>query len=105
MSLSMIYNLGSIVLGLTAWLFGYWAIRRTILRKDIKASYICSITSFTLCILSLLLQLMEVENRVDMEDLSAIYDTINAVIFAAKTLIIVTVGLNMIAWIRIRKID
>ena len=103
MSLSMIYNLGSILLGLTSWLFGYWAIRRTILRKDIKASYICSITSFTLCILSLLLQLMEVGNRVDMEDLSAIYDTINAVIFAAKTLIIVTVGLNVIAWVRAKR--
>jgi len=103
--MSMIYNLGSILLGLAAWLFGYWAIRRTILRKDIKASYICSITSFTLCILSLLLQLMEVGNHVDMEDLSAIYDTINAVIFAAKTLIIITVGLNIIAWMRMRKMD
>lgn len=40
-----------------------------------------------------------------MEDLSAIYDTINAVIFAAKTLIIITVGLNIIAWMRMRKMD
>lgn len=105
MSLSMIYNLGSIWLGLTAWMFGYWAIRRTILRKDIKASYICSMVSFGMCIFSLLLQLMEVGNRVDMEDLSAIYDTINAVIFAAKVLISVTLVLNIIAWTRIRKMD
>lgn len=105
MSLSMIYNLGSICLGLTAWMFGYWAIRRTILRKDIKASYICSMVSFGMCIFSLLLQLMEVGNRVDMEDLSAIYDTINAVIFAAKVLISVTLVLNIIAWTRIRKMD
>ena len=105
MSTSMIYNLGSICLGLTAWMFGYWAIRRPILRKDIKASYICSMVSFGMCIFSLLLQLMEVGNRVDMEDLSAIYDTINAVIFAAKVLISVTLVLNIIAWTRIRKMD
>lgn len=103
MSLSMIYNIGSIILGLAAWMFGYWAIRRTIIRKDIKASYVCLIVSFGMCIFSLLLQLMEVENRVDMEDLSAIYDTINAVIFAAKVLITVTFGLNIYAWFRARK--
>lgn len=105
MSLSMIYNLGSICLGLAAWMFGYWAIRRTILRKDIKASYTCSMISFGMCIFSLLFQLMEVGNRVDIEDLSAIYDTINAVIFAAKVLISVTLVLNIIAWTRIRKMD
>ena len=105
MSLSMIYNLGSILLGLIAWLSGYWAIRRTIIKNDIKASYACSITSFAMCIVSLLLQLLEVGNRVDMEDLSAIYDTINAVILVAKILIVVTVGLNIVAWIRIKRMD
>ena len=105
MSLSMIYNLGSICLGLAAWMFGYWAIRRTIMRKDIKASYTCSMISFGMCVFSLLLQLMEVGNRVDIEDLSAIYDTINAVIFAAKVLISVTLVLNIVAWNRARKMD
>ncbi len=105
MSLSMIYNLGSIIIGLVAWLFGYWAIRRTIIRKDIKASYTCSLISFAMCIISLLFQLLEVGNRVDMEDLSAIYDTINAVIFAAKVLITVNLGLNIVAWVRARRID
>ena len=103
--MSMIYNLGSICLGLAAWMFGYWAIRRTIIKNDIKASYACSITSFAMCIVSLLLQLLEVGNRVDMEDLSAIYDTINAVIFAAKVLISVTLVLNIVAWNRARKMD
>lgn len=104
MSLSMIYNLGSICLGLAAWMFGYWAIRRTILRKDIKASYTCSMISFGMCIFSLLFQLMEVGNRVDIEDLSAIYDTIHAVIIAAVVLITVTFGLNVCAWIRVRRL-
>lgn len=104
MSLSMIYNLGSICLGLAAWMFGYWAIRRTILRKDIKASYTCSMISFGMCIFSLLFQLMEVGNRVDIEDLSAIYDTINAVIFAAKVLITVTLILNIVALVKIKRI-
>lgn len=103
--MSMIYNLGSICLGLAAWMFGYWAIRRTIIKNDIKASYACSITSFAMCIVSLLLQLLEVGNRVDMEDLSAIYDTINAIIFAAKVLISVTLVLNIVAWNRARKMD
>ena len=105
MSLSMIYNLGSIILGLAAWLFGYWAIRRTIIKKDVKASYACAIASFAMCIFSLLFQLLEVGNRVDIEDLSAIYDTIHAIIFAAKVLIIVTLGVNIIALIRARKMD
>ena len=104
MLLSMIYNLGSILLGLTSWLFGYWAIRRTIIRKDIKASYTCSMISFGLCVFSVFLQLLEVGNRVDMEDLSAIYDTINAVILAAKVLIAVTFVLNIVAWIRTKKL-
>ena len=104
MSLSMIYNLGSICLGLAAWMFGYWAIRRTILRKDIKASYTCSMISFGMCIFSLLFQLMEVGNRVDIEDLSAIYDTINAVIFAAKVLITGTLILNIVALVKIKRI-
>ena len=102
MSTFMVYNLGSIILGLAAWILGYGAIRRTIISKDIKASYTCSAISFGMCIISLLLQLLEVGNRVDMEDLSAIYDTINAVIFSAKVLIIVTFGLNILAWIRAR---
>ena len=45
------------------------------------------------------------ENRVDIEDLSAIYYTIHAIIFAAKVLIIVTLGVNIIALIRARKMD
>ena len=105
MSLSMIYNLGSIILGLAAWTFGYLAIARVITREDIKASYACSTMSFGLCIVSLLFQLLEVGNRVDMEDLSAIYDTINAVIFAAKVLIAVTFILNIVAWNRARRIS
>jgi len=105
MSISMIYHLGSIILGLTAWLFGYWAIRRTIIKRDIKASYICSMISLGMCIISLLCQLLEVANRVRIEDLSAIYDTINAVIFAAEVLIGVNLGLNIIALVRARKID
>lgn len=105
MSMTMIYNFGSIILGLLAWTFGYLAITKTITVKDIRESYICSIISFGTCILSLLFQFLEIGNRVDMEDLSAIYDTIHAVIFVAKVLIIVTLGLNIIAWVRARKID
>lgn len=100
----MIYNIGSIILGLVSWIFGYWAIRRTSIRKDIKASYTCSIVSFGMCIFSLLLQLFEVKSRVDMEDLSAIYDTIHAVIFAAMVLVTITFILNSLAWIRVKKI-
>lgn len=104
MSTSMIYNLGSILLGLAAWISGYWAIKRTIIRKDIKITYACSMISFGLCISSLLFQILEVGNRVNMEDLSAIYDTIHAVIMAAVVLITVTFGLNIYAWIRVRRL-
>lgn len=99
LQVSMIYNIGSIILGLVAWGFGGLAITR----KNIRVSYACSTTSFGMCIISLLFQLLEVGNRVSIEDLSAIYDTINAVIMAAAILIIITFVLNVIALIRARQ--
>lgn len=97
--MSMVYNLGSIILGLGAWFFGFLAIKR----KTAKFSYTFSICSFGMCVISLLFQLLEVENRVQMHDFAAIDDTIHAVIMAAVVLTIVTFVLNFLAWMRIRK--
>ena len=94
LQLTAIYNVGSIVLGLLAWLFGVLA-----LAKHNYAHRLTTI-SFSACGLSLVLQLLEVSNRVNLGDYAAIEDTIRAVLFAAVTLVVVTVVLNVVALVK-----
>lgn len=88
------FNLGSLILGLAAWGLPLLAIGK----KDRFG--ICCIGSFGCCILSLLLQLFEVKNRVNLEDWSALMDTIHAVTLAAVVMIVVMVACNLIVLLR-----
>ena len=90
---SIILNVGSIILGLGAWSFGSMAIAS----KKMSASYCFSVGSFGMCAVSLLLQLLEINNRINISDFSAIEDTIRAVIIAAVVLVVVTIVLNIAA--------
>lgn len=68
--MSIVCNLGSLVLGLAAWGIPLCAIGR-------KYRFgICCIGSLSCCVLSFLLQLLEVRNRVRLNDWSALMDTI-----------------------------
>ena len=97
--ISIIFSIGSLVLGFSAWLLGVLAITRT------KAyfAYANTLCSFSLCAISFLLQLFEVQNRVSIGDYAAIEDTIGAVNIAAVVLVFVTIGLNTVAFIKARK--
>lgn len=87
------FNLGSIVLGLVAWVLACFAIKS----KRAVAAYRLSVCSFSICAVSLLLQFLEISHRADLWDFSAIADTIRSIVFAACVLIAVTVFLNAVA--------
>ena len=83
MDFSMIFCVGSIVLGVFAWLMGIWAIRKY---KPWKMTF-----SYLFCALALLLPLFEVKNRALGGDFAAIEDTIRAVVFAGIVMLVVVV--------------
>lgn len=86
-------NLSSLILGLIAWGVALWGV----IRREPRLS------SFFLCALPLLLELYEVGNRVKMGDLSAVMDTIRAVNIAGTVLVVGTLILNLLAYVRKRK--
>lgn len=96
--ISVILNIGSLALGLGAWIFAVFAIC-----KKEPISHANAVCSFSFCVLSLLLQLFEVQNRVNIGDYAAIEDTIGAVNIAAVTLLFVTILLNIAAFLKARK--
>ncbi len=87
------YNIGSLILGLISWLLALLAIKN----RQNKTAHFLSFGSFSLCALSLLFQIFEVGNRVAKGDLSAVMDTIRAVMIASALLVIITVILNLFA--------
>lgn len=87
-------NIGSLLLGLAAWLLPLLAIGK----RD-RFSF-CCLGSFGCCILSLLLQLLEVNRRVGLEDWSALMDTMHAVTLAAMVMIVVMLTCNLTALLR-----
>ena len=93
-----IFNIGSFTLGLIAWGLAFTAIKS----KKEKFAHVFSVVSFSLCAVSLVLQILEIENRFAQRDFAAIEDTIGAVIIAAVALVAVTMVLNVIAVIQKR---
>ena len=92
-------NIGSLVLGICAWLAGGLAI----FAPSGFASHRNTVTSFGLCSLSLVLQLFEINRRVLLGDHAAIEDTIRAVLIASVALVFVTVILNLAALLKARR--
>lgn len=90
------YNIGSIMLGLFAWGFGFSAMKR----KNNNAVNNLSAISFSMCILSLLFQFFEIKSRADIKDFAAIDDTIGGIVFAAVTLTVITILLNTAALVK-----
>lgn len=89
-------DLGSIVLGLAAWIFaalGIWWTKRS--QGLGLMSYIC-------CSVSLIFQFCGIERRTELSDFSAIEDTIEGIIFCAVVLVVVTALLNVAAILRNR---
>ena len=87
----------SLILGISAWVLGGFAILRP------QWAYRLSVSSFTLCIASVLFQLIDIKNRVNTGDFAGVADTIHAVLLGACVLIVITLLLNTIALVRAEK--
>ena len=86
-------NLGSLVLGVCAWVFAGLAI----FVPKASASHRNTLVSFTLCAAALVLQLVEINRRVLLDDYAAIADTIGGILTASVVLVSVTVIVNLVA--------
>ena len=91
-------NLGSLVLGLAAWLLpalGMAGRRPTPVKTAALAA-----GSFCACALSLLLVLLELKGMTARQDWSALMDTLPAYCLAASVLLIVALALNLLSVLR-----
>lgn len=91
---STLFNLGSLILGLIAWIVPF-----TAAKQQFNRSGIYMIISFSACSLALCLQFFEINYRVNIQDLAAIIDTIGTLKWIAVILITITIGLNMFAFL------
>ena len=91
--MSIPYNLLSILLGLAAFGFAIHSIH-------VRFCPICCVLSFSFCGASLVSQLLEIRRRVSTSDWSALMDTVDAVVFAAVSLLSITLVMNLLALAR-----
>lgn len=96
MLISTLLSLGSIVLGLIAWIVPCLAMGNSSKDAVKKCSY-SIIISLSACIISICLQFYEINYRVKIHDWSALMDTMGALIWVATILAVSTIILNMIA--------
>lgn len=87
-------NIGSLVLGLIAWILPVVSLMR--MTKQWAA---LSIMSLSACAISLVFQMYYNYHLVQIEDWSALMDTMGGVVVASTVLLIVTIVLNGIALI------
>ena len=88
-------NLGSLVLGLIAWILPVVNLKRY-KKRDNKNWIVLSVMSLGACAISLCFQILNIHYLVTIADWSALMDTIGAVAFVAAFLLIVTIILNVI---------
>ena len=86
-------NIGSLISGACAWLFAGLAISAPKPFTSHRNTY----TSISLCTISLIFQLFEINRRVLLSDYTAIEDTIRAVLIASVVLVSITMILNLVA--------
>lgn len=91
-------NLGSLVLGLFAWILPVVNLMRY--RKHDHRNWIAlSFVSISASAVSLCFQILSIFHRVKVADWSALMDTMSAVVFVSVVLLIVTIILNAITLI------
>lgn len=96
MSIPSFLNLGSLLLGLTAWIVPILAIKN-FGKSEMNNCFRFIIVSFSACVASLCLQLFEINHRIQIQDWSALMDTIGTLIWVAVVLAVITLILNMMA--------
>ncbi|KYG89784.1 hypothetical protein A0U40_10835 [[Bacillus] sp. KCTC 13219] len=87
-------NIGSLLLGLAAWLLPFGVLLRP---QTNPAIWI--IFSFVACAIAIAFQIFYTQHVVQVEDWAALMDTMDAVAFATKALLIVTIVLNICVWL------
>jgi cytochrome c oxidase subunit 4 len=88
-------NLGSLILGLIAWIFPVLSLTQY-RRARRKNWFAFSAISLIACAVSLYMQLCYNRHLVIIGDWSALMDTTGAVVFAATVLLLVTIVLNAV---------
>ena len=83
----------SLVLGLTAWILPIVSLIKSRKGNNKRWPFL-SLASLSCCSISLCLQFFYNDYLVDIEDLSAIMDTSNALAFVSAVLVALTVTLN-----------
>lgn len=94
MSLIGFCNIGSLIMGLAAWIIAIISI----VSKSQQKKYARSIASFSCCGIALVLQFLELRTNVTIGNLTAIMDTIQVTFGAAAILVMITIVLNLIAY-------
>ena len=91
-------NVGSLVLGLIAWILPVAALMR--FNKHARRNWVAfSIMCLSACAMSLVFQIYYNYHLVQIEDWAALMDTMGAVAVAATILLVVTLVLNAITLI------
>ena len=94
----VLLNLGSVMLGLFAWIIP--VVNLIQYREHTHRNWVAlSIMSISASAISLCFQIFAINYRVKVADWSALMDTMNAVAFVSAVLIIVTIMLNVITLI------
>ena len=88
------FNIGSLLLGLAAWITAACGIG-----ASNKKPYLLSTISFSACLTALFLQLLEINHRIAINDHTAIMDTIEFVAHVSLILVLVTILLNIAAFV------
>lgn len=99
----ILLNLGSLLLGLIAWLLPFINLAVDNKAKN-KNWVVFSVASLSACAISLCMQLFVSRFMVSAEDWSSLMDTANPVAYASLVLLVVTLALNVITLVVYRKI-
>jgi len=98
------FNVGSLVLGLVAWVLPIINLAKYNKTKN-RNWIVLLFASMSVCSISVLFQIVYQKHLVQIEDWSAIMDTIWGVLFVSTVLIGVTITLNLITIFKYRKLN
>ncbi|SEL24041.1 cytochrome c oxidase subunit 4 [Carnobacterium iners] len=96
-------NVGSLVLGLTAWIIPVVSIMQRKKKANNHSTMI--LLSMGACAIALWFQLSYNNYLVEINDLPALMDTIGTLNWVAAILLVVTIGLNIISLVSNGKIE
>lgn len=92
------YNILSLILGICALVFAFHSMQ-------VRGCLICCTLSGSLCGLSMLCQLIDMDRLAKVLDSAALFDTAHARVLAGAVLLITVTALNLLALLRGRKKD